>query len=98
MRATPKSGGDALSGHEASAIDSLSGATVVPGAIKTAPGFGNSGVQSGHPFAKAPATKRLTRVAPAFGMSGPGMVAPDDLHELGAAVLAEAAKCARGKK
>ena len=67
MHATPRSGGDALSGHHASAIDALSGAAVVPGAVKTVPGWGNAGVQSGHPFAKPPGAKRTIIAQPVIG-------------------------------
>ena|ERR1700720_358123 len=87
MRTRSKSGADAMSGHEASAIDSLTGQATVPGSIKSAPGYGNSGVQSGHPFATAPGGKRLTPVRAAFGMKS-----ADNLEELGRAVLAQAQK------
>jgi len=98
MRATPKSGGDALSGHHASAIDALSGATVVPGAVNSMPGFGNAGIQPGHPLSKLPMAKRLTGTQAAFKMKTGDGDACADLHELGAAVLAEAAFGHRGKK
>jgi hypothetical protein len=87
MRTRSKSGYDAMSGHEASAIDSLTGQATVPGSIKSTPGYGNSGVQSGHPLARAPGAKRLTPARPAFGMKS-----ETDLHELGRAVLAQAIK------
>lgn len=43
-----------------SGIDAISGNAVVPGAVKSAPGYGNAGVQSGHPFAKPPVSKKLS--------------------------------------
>jgi hypothetical protein len=87
-----KSGALALGGNHASALDAVSGATVVPGAVKSTPGYGNSGVQSGHPFAKAPGEKRLTPVAPSFGMKHRGTGKVPNLEELGRAVLAQAIK------
>jgi len=89
MRTRSKSGYHAMSGHEASAIDSLTGQATVPGSIKSTPGYGNSGVQSGHPFAKAPGGKRLAPVRPAFGMKDKE---GRDLEELGRAMLAQAIK------
>jgi hypothetical protein len=76
-------------GHAASALDSLTGATV-PAARNTAQaGWGNKGVRDGNPTAKPPGPqKKLTRVAPAFGMrsrTNEGHQSP--LHELGEAVL-----------
>ena len=50
--------GDALGGDHKSALDAVSGNVVVPGAVTTAPGYGNAGVQAGHPFAKPPAIKK----------------------------------------
>jgi hypothetical protein len=89
MKTRTQSGGDALSGHEASGIDSVSGATV-PGNVTATPGYGNAGVQSGHPLAKAPGAKRLTPVAPSFGQRSRGPRPDDNLHALGTAMLAEA--------
>ncbi len=89
MQTRSKSGADVLSGHEASAIDALSGATVVPGAVTTAPGYGNAGVQSGHPFAKPPGAKNLKPAQPSFGQRS--RTAPHSA-ELGAAILAQARK------
>jgi hypothetical protein len=87
MNKVSQSGIVGLGGNHASAIDAVTGATVVPGAVKSTPGYGNSGVHSGHPFAKAPGTKRLAPVRPAFGMK-----CADNLEELGRAVLAQAIK------
>lgn len=58
-----KSEAAALGGNHASAIDALSGLTVVPGTPRTAPGWGDAGIQSGHPLANAPASKQ-TKSAP----------------------------------
>ncbi len=66
MRSTTRSGGEAFGGAHKSALDALSGDAVVPGAIKSAPGYGNSGVQSGHPLAKAPGGKNFANNPPAF--------------------------------
>jgi len=76
-------------GHAASALDSLSGQVVVPGCVTAQPGFGNGGVQSGHPLAKAPAGKNLKPVPPSFGMSR-GAKGDHDLAALGSAILDEA--------
>lgn len=105
MSTLSKSGAVALGGNHKSAIDSLTGQATVPGSIKSTPGYGNAGVQSGHPFAKAPGAKRLAPVRAAFGMRGPRdsnrmaeldrAVFPKgstDLEELGRAVLAQAIK------
>jgi hypothetical protein len=84
MRTRSKSGGDALSGHEASGIDAVSGSAFVPGAITTAP---DAGVQSGHPFAKAPGSKNLKTPEPSFGQrSRTRQHSP----ELGEAILKQA--------
>jgi hypothetical protein len=91
MSKRTKTGAVALGGNHASAIDALSGATVVPGAVTAQAGYGNSGIQSGHPFAKPPGSKRLTPVRAAFGMKDEGGNVPN-LEELGRAVLAEAVK------
>jgi hypothetical protein len=90
MSKQSKSGAASLGGDHASALDSLSGVAVVPGAIKTAPGYGNAGIQSGHPFAKAPAGKNLKAVAPGFGMKARGAIPADAMHQVGEAMLAEA--------
>lgn len=83
VQGQPVTGG----GHHASALDAVSGNTVVPGNVRTAPGWGNAGVQSGHPFAKAPSTKATRPVA-----VKPGMRSRTHPHtpELGRAMLAEA--------
>lgn len=81
--------GDAYGGDHKSAIDAVSGNVVVPGAVTTSPGYGNVGVQSGHPFAKPPASKNLKPVQPSFGQRS--RTKPHSA-ELGAAILAEAVK------
>ena len=86
---TRSKSGDALGGDHKSALDAVSGNVVVPGAVTTAPGYGNAGVQSGHPFAKPPASKNLKPVAPSFGQRS--RTAPHSA-ELGAAILAQAVK------
>lgn len=100
MRATLKSGGDALSGHEASAIDAMSGATVQPGKTTSTakPGWGNGTMQTGHPFATPPGSKRLTEAKPSWGAKDGDGKDCGDLADLGRAVLAEAAIGHRGKK
>lgn len=79
----------ALGGNHASAIDSLSGQAVVPGAIKSTPGFGNAGVTSGSPLAKPPGAKVLKQVAPSWGDTGRADRG-SHAQDLGAAILAEA--------
>ena len=86
---TRSKSGDALGGDHKSALDAVSGNVVVPGAVTTAPGYGNAGVQSGHPFAKPPASKNLKPVQPSFGQRS--RTRPHSA-ELGAAILAEAVK------
>ena len=83
MTKQTKGGIVATGGDHASALDSLSGLAVVPGAITTAPGYGNSGVQSGHPLAKPPGAKNLRPVATSFGQRS-------RVNELGTAIKAEA--------
>jgi hypothetical protein len=90
METRTKGGAVALGGSHKSALDSLSGAATVPGAVTTAPGFGNAGVQSGHPFAKAPGSKNLRPVAPAFGMRSRGPNPDSAMHAIGEAMIAEA--------
>jgi hypothetical protein len=91
MKRQTAAGQTALGGDHASAVDSLTGNVVVPGNGKCAPGWGNSGVQSGHPLAKIPGSKNLKPVPPSFGMKGdPAM------HELGEAMIAEAFANATG--
>jgi len=89
MHKRTKNGDYALGGNHASAMDALTGATVVPGAIKSTPGYGNAGVRSGGPIIANPhdGAKRLTPIRAAFGMKH-----PQNLEELGRAVLAEATK------
>ncbi|HVA17442.1 MAG TPA: hypothetical protein VMV59_06980 [Candidatus Dormibacteraeota bacterium] len=92
MVASTKTGFSTVGGDHASALDAMSGASVVSGAVKATPGFGNDGLHpDGGPFAKAPASKKLTPPAPSFGMrSRTTANIGSSLHELGAAVLAEA--------
>lgn len=91
MRATPKSGGDALSGHHASAIDALSGATVPEGGNRTAPGWGSGTVRSGNPTAHAPGSKN-TKAVPIHPSMSRGAAHDEQLAELGRAVLAQAVR------
>lgn len=49
--------GAALGGDHKSYLDSVSG-TIVPGTVTATPGYGNSGLTSGHPFERPPASKR----------------------------------------
>jgi hypothetical protein len=63
MKKVAKTGAVALGGDHASAIDSLTGGVVVPGAVKSKPGWGNSDAQTGHPLARPPAAKNLKPVA-----------------------------------
>jgi len=88
MRTRGQNGADALSGHHASALDSLSGATVPAARNMTAPGWGNAGVQSGHPLAKPPGSKNVKAAPVAFGMKARG-----DIHAVGAAILDAAFSC-----
>lgn len=73
MRSATKTGGDALSGHMASAVDALSGRTVVPSSD------GDSGQ---HPLAAPPVAKGYDAPKPTWGMRG---AAPtmDPSHETG---------------
>jgi hypothetical protein len=90
MTKRTESGALALGGHHASAIDALSGQVTVPGAVKATPGYGNSGVQNGHPFAKAPAGKNLKPVPAAFGMRSRSDTPADAMHAIGEKMLDEA--------
>jgi len=88
MKTKSQSGADALSGHHASALDSHSGATV-PGAVKSAPGWGNGAVRTGNPMAHAPASKN-TRRTPVHPSMSRGADADDMMHQLGEAIMREA--------
>lgn len=77
-------------GHHASALDAISGQTVVPGSIKSTPGYGNAGVQSGNPLGRAPGGKNLGRVSVSFGMRSRGPNPDSAMHEIGEAMIAEA--------
>jgi hypothetical protein len=79
------------SGHDASYLDSLTGATV-PGSVKSAPGWGNATVRSGNPTVHAPASKRL-RPVPVHPNMSKGADHDQMLHDLGASILNEAVKC-----
>lgn len=76
-------------GHEAAALDALSGQTIVPGNIKSTPGFGNAGTTGGNPLATPPGSKNLKAAA-----VSPGMRSRTSPHssELGAAILRAALK------
>lgn len=56
MTRQTKSGATALGGDHASAIDSLSGDDIVPGQVRSAPGWGNGLVRTGRPFATTAAS------------------------------------------
>lgn len=77
----------AFGGDHASAINSLSGVTVPAARNTSTPGYGNAGVQSGHPFAKPPGSKNLKPVPPSFGMRSRSAAPNTDMHALGAAIL-----------
>jgi hypothetical protein len=90
MTRKTQSGVLATGGDAATYLDALTG-NVVGGAVKSAPGWGSSGIQSGHPLAKAPGSKTLTEVAPAFGMKNKdGDHRPGQIAALGEAILKEA--------
>jgi hypothetical protein len=91
MRTKSQSGADALSGHHASALDSLSGATVPAGRVASVPGWGNGAVRSGNPLAHAPASKNVKRT-PVHPSMSRGADHDNMLHELGQSVLREAVK------
>lgn len=94
MVRTALTGDRALGGDHASAIDSLTGGIVVPGARNVStPGYGNGGVQSGHPLAKAPGTKNLKPVDVHPSMAH--RAAPS-MHSLGNAILEQAYSVAGG--
>ena len=78
----------AFGADHASAIDLLSGNVVVPGAIKSTPGWGNSGAQSGHPLQKAPQGKNLKPVPISHGMG-----VPKKLHGAFGKVLDDLGQC-----
>ncbi len=90
MRTKSQSGADALSGHHASALDSMSGATVPAGKI-TAPGWGQGTVRSGNPMAHAPASKNV-RPVKVHPSQSKGAAHDDQLAELGRAILAQAVR------
>jgi hypothetical protein len=90
MSKQTKAGGLALGGNHASALDALSGAAVVPGQVKAQSGWGNAGVQSGHPFARAPGSKNLRPVPVAFGQRSRGPNPDSAMHEIGQAMPDEA--------
>lgn len=90
MQTKSRSGADALSGHHASAIDALSGATVVPAAVKSEPGWGNASARSGNPFAKPPGAKNLKPVE--IHPSHRNTPHDADMQELGRSILAQAVR------
>lgn len=61
MATQTKNSGIAWGAGHRDYLDALTGDSVVPGQIKSTPGFGNAGVQDGHPFATPPQSKRLTK-------------------------------------
>jgi hypothetical protein len=77
----------AFAGDDASYLDSISGASVPAARNTSTPGYGNAGVQSGHPFAKPPGGKNLKPVPPSFGMRSRSAAPNTDMHALGAAIL-----------
>jgi hypothetical protein len=96
MKTQTKSGATALGGDHASAIDSLTGNAVVPGQVRSAPGWGNGSVRTGRPFITTPAghdesakPKVLKEVAPSWGNKGDPMRGSVD-NDLGLRVLQEA--------
>lgn len=68
MATQTRNSGVAWGGDHRSYLDAMNGDSVVPGQIKSTPGFGNAGVQDGHPFAKAPYSKVLKPVEIVPGM------------------------------
>lgn len=76
----------AFGGDHASAIDSVSGVTVPAGRNVAQAGYGNQGVQSGHPFAKAPQSKNVKPAQPVIGQRS-RTSDHTKMHELGAAIL-----------
>lgn len=76
------------SGHDASYLDSLTGATV-PGDVKSAPGWGNSTVRSGNPTVHPPGSKNLKQVRIHPSMSR-GAGHDQVLRDLGESCLAQA--------
>lgn len=90
MKTKSQSGQDALSGHHASALDSLSGATVPAGRV-TAPGWGQGTVRSGNPMAHAPASKNVKPVK-VHPSQSKGADHDEQLADLGRAILAQAAR------
>jgi hypothetical protein len=90
MKTKSQSGQDALSGHHASALDAMSGATVPAGKV-TAPGWGNASARTGNPMAHAPASKNVkpVRVHPS---QTKGADHDQQLADLGRAILAQAVR------
>jgi hypothetical protein len=84
-----KSGQAALGGDHASALDSLSGLTIVPGK--------HGAEATAQPLVKPPVEKRLTQTRPTWGNKDGDGRSGGNLHDLGAAVLAEAMSGHRGK-
>jgi hypothetical protein len=92
MTKQTEGGATALGGDHASAVDALTGNVVVPGARNVSQaGWGNGGIQNGHPLAKAPGSKNLKPVPPSFGMKDDGT-----MHALGEAMLSEAFAASAG--
>jgi len=93
MRTKSQSGADALSGHHASAIDSLTGATVPERGSNTQPGWGAGTVRTGNPLVHPPGSKNLRSVAVHPKMTR-GADAHNKMRELGRAILDEATRFA----
>lgn len=92
MQTATNSGGTAYGGDHKSALDSVSGNVVVPErGNRTAPGWGDASVRSGHPFAKPPASKNLRPVAVHPSQSR-GANHDAQLQELGRAILDQAVR------
>jgi hypothetical protein len=78
-------------GHDASALDSLSGATVPLTRGVASPGWGNSTVRNGSQTVHPPASKQLKPVGIHPSMSK-GAAHDQMLADLGASILSEAAR------
>jgi hypothetical protein len=88
MNKVSRSGQHVVGAHAAEALDSLTGANVVPGNVQSSPGWGNGGVRTGGPItAHATDRKNLKAVA-----VSPGMRSRTSPHstELGEAILQQA--------
>jgi hypothetical protein len=91
MQTKAASGATAYGADHRSGLDSVSGATVVPGVVKAQPGYGNAGLQSGHPFARPPGSKNV-RAVPVHPSQSKGAEHDQQLADLGGAILAQAVR------